>query len=498
MRFFNFFKPVSSVVGYSYSVWGNKGLVDPFAFPVMRDYYPDEFEEAMKFTKGGASSYEVQRIFEDMASGPQNDDIEISAEDQWFLDEATSKVKSMLGSWKVEPLELKDAMNRLHHDTSAGFGYRGLKKGECLDQIYEQARMVEINAMDLVPQEPIPMMLATRAIMYDWTKPKQRVTFVGASAIVVNEQKFVAPVIEKMKTIPNYPIMFGKNVIPRLSKMHNQTPFPKGSYSCELDISKMDRNLRTATIRRGVDVMENMIDFDHWKGKKLREAQKKRWMRTWFFVVYYLLHTPVMKPNGEIQFLDGAMPSGSSFTQLIESIISMIMFVFFSLKYGFGIYDLKVLGDDCKAITQGRPRQEDIAECYLRTFSAVLNTVKTKIRRADREGPEFLGYQFRNGFLYRPTMDWFKLMLHPENEVKDLATSFSRLTAYMFLGGVNDVQFIRFFEHYQGSYPLENWEFVKTRDMKAKMLYGGMNFPIKKLLEYTVDDYVMSLITFKD
>jgi hypothetical protein len=318
------------------------------------------------------------------------------------------------------------------------------------------------------------------------------------AAQVALEQCFVGPLIDKARSIRNYPIMFGKNVIPRLSKMNAETPYPRGSYSVEADISGMDKNLKTATLMRGFAVMEDMIDWKHYEGRELTEAQEERWKRVWEYVIHYFNHTPVMTPDGKVSYLDGSVPSGSSFTQFVESVVSLIMFYFFAFKAGLSVYDVKTLGDDLRAVTHKRPEVRDLAKVYLESFSAILNTKKTRIVRADITGSEFLGYKFNNGFLRRDTKEWFNLMLHPENPVKDLPTSFSRLTAYMFLGGVNDVEFTDFYEKYQMSWKLENWDFVMTKDIKAKMMYGGMNFTLKKLLDYTRQDFVWSLITFKD
>jgi len=464
----------------------------------MRDYFPEQLEKLEGWTKSGATSAEVMRIFDEVSSGNQNDDIMMDPNDLWFLELATKKVRFMLGSWKVEPYSLEEAVNRLHVDTSAGFGYQGKKKGEVMEEIKAQAKQMQIDAKSLTPQVPIPCLLGTRGMLHQYDDPKRRVTYNVPAAQVALEQCFAGPLIEKAKTIPNYPIMFGKDVIPKLSKMNAQDMYPRGSYSVELDVSGMDKNLYAATLVRGFSVMEDMIDFENWEGKSLGRAKSIRWKRVWEYVKYYFLHTPVMLPDGRVKFLDGAVPSGSSFTQFIESVISMIMFMFYALKYGYSVLAINVLGDDCRAVTITRPDIKHIAQVYLETFFAVLNTKKTRIVRADRGGSEFLGYKFRNGFLYRPTMDWFNLMLHPENEVKDLPTSFSRLTAYMFLGGVNDVAFCDFYQTYQTCWPLENWDFVMTKDMKAKMLYGGMEFSLKKLLDYTMKDFVWSLISFKD
>jgi len=495
---FDFFKSLSTVKGYVYNIWSPKGVIDQFAYPVMRDYFPEQMEQLEGWTKAGATSAEVVRIFEEVRGGKQNEDIELDRNDQWFLDLATKKVRCLLGDWKVQPLGLDDAMLRLHPDTSAGFGYQGKKKSEVFEEIRKQAKDLEVKAKEHAKINPLPCLLGTRGALHRETDPKRRIIYNVPSAQVALEQCFVGPLIDKAKQSPNYPIMFGKNVIPRLSEMNVKHAHPRGSHAVQLDVKSFDRNLRTATLRRGFTVMEDMIDFDTWKGTQLGESKKRRWKRVWDYTVYYFLHTPVMLPDGKIEFLDGSVPSGSGYTQFIESICSLIMFMFFALKYAVPVIDLKSLGDDLKAIVMGRPDIKLIEQVYGEIFFAVINTKKTRFVRADAGGQEFLGYRLNKGFLKRDSFEWFNLMLHPENEVKDLPTSFSRLTAYMFLGGVNDNEFSRFYETFQSCWPIENWDFVMTKDIKTKMLYGGLEFTLKKLLEYKRSDFVWSLITFKD
>lgn len=497
MPIFDFFKPLSSVKTYTYNVWSYRDLTDPYAKPVMRDFFPEEYERTKEWTKRGASNEEAMKIFDSGRGKGQNDTMVMDSDEQFFLDLACKRVRSMLGSWKVEPWSLDRAIDNLHTDTSAGYGYPGKKKGEVLEEIRAEAKDMMYHAIDHRPQVPKPALLGTRGVSIKRDSPKRRIIYNVPGAQVALGQIFYGPLTEKAKSIPNYPIAVGKNTIPKLAEKNAQVRYPKGSYKIKIDCQHFDRNLMTFLIIRACGITADMIDFTHWKGKLLNDSQEMRWRRLWEYCVEYTTHTPIMKPDGTLAWQDGEICSGEPGTQWLESIISLIMVTYWTLLAGVHMYDVSALGDDCDPTVHGYPDLNHLVRTYYRTFHAVVNLKKTEIINAAKDGGSFLGYNFRNGFLIRESDEWFRMMLYCEHPVKDLATSFSRLTAYMFLGGINDVRFTDFFTKYQQCWPLENWDFVMTRDMKAKMMYGGQTFVSKKLLENTANDFLYALITFK-
>jgi len=85
------------------------------------------------------------------------------------------------------------------------------------------------------------------------------------------------------------------------------------------------------------------------------------------------------------------------------------------------------------------------------------------------------------------------MLLHPERMVKTIEISFSRFLAYMFLGGVSDRKFCKFFEFFQSGYPIPAGNLKLTYDLKVKRKYAGWEFPIKEMKEYKLEDFVYTL-----
>ena len=300
---------------------------------------------------------------------------------------------------KVEPISVEESAETLH-DTSAGYSFRGKSKHEVLDLIVEKAYGMTCDIRDGKKLPPTPCTLGTRGSLHLKEERKGRLIFVYPSEITVLEQMFVHPIYEMLKKEKDSPLYFGPNTIARLSR-DSQRNFPNGSHSITVDFRTFDINVIIAMIYAAFDIIYEMIDFTHYKGKKISKAATLRWERVFSFLREYFCHTPVMTPTGRLIWIDGAVPSGSGFTQLVDSIVAMIATRFLANTTCNAVLDLKSLGDDVRAVLAGRPRLEVWEELMLKSFKMEINTKKTKVKSAKVLGSGFLGYEFKNGYLYR-------------------------------------------------------------------------------------------------
>lgn len=283
-------------------------------------------------------------------------------------------------------------------------------------------------------------------------------------------------------------MFIGENLLYRLRKLL-QKDFGYGAASIQTDISNFDRDIPVWLLEQAFRVLEALLNFSVWEGVKVAPAVEKRYRRWFEYVKEYFINTPVMLPDGSLRWMVGGVPSGSALTQLMDSIINYMIINFLAVRTGHGVYDTRVLGDDGKLDIAGRPNLEHWAKLLFHWFGMTLSVKKTRIfgRRFGQKG--FLGYDLRSGVLTRPREEFFRLLAHPEREVDSLTKSFTRLTAYMFLGGVNDLRFCQFFEFFQSCYPLDDVAPEFDYDVRQKMMYAGLEIPIKTLRQYTVDDF---------
>ena len=234
------------------------------------------------------------------------------------------------------------------------------------------------------------------------------------------------------------------------------------------DFSSFDRRVIGPLVDKAFKILEEHLDFANWNGVPIGLAKQKRYLRLWEFVVEYFKNTPIMTPSGRVTILRDTVKSGSSFTQLIDSIVSALYMETVCFVTGVSMITLRTLGDDVYLELCTYPDLGLWAELLLEWFGCVLSVEKSKLRSADSEKKGWIGYEFRRGLLFRPDFEWFNLALHPERKVNTVEQSFMRLVAYMFLGGVNSWKFSEFFEHFQCGFEIKDCDFeVVYRDWET-------------------------------
>lgn len=157
-------------------------------------------------------------------------------------------------------------------------------------------------------------------------------------------------------------------------------------------------------------------------------------LRTWFdgadkytqhvlsVVQNYFTFTPIVIPRpghpGETSLVVGkrfGVPSGSYFTQLVDSIVNTIVLGALSSRFGFRLNfrDFMVLGDDSVFFTDTHLDLSVISEYVQTTFGIRINPEKSKHGRTGEDVP-FLGVKWRKGIPYRDPREALAKMLYPE------------------------------------------------------------------------------------
>ena len=129
-----------------------------------------------------------------------------------------------------------------------------------------------------------------------------------------------------------------------------------------------------------------------------------------------------------------------------------------------------------------------IAKHHIKMY---LHPLKQKIQESNLSR-SFIGYQFRNGHLYRDTKEWFCMLLYPEANVKDLTISWSRILGFTVVGCLTDPEVFRFVNFYQSCYDLRNINGYELREQR----YFNTVFEIQ--LDYeSINVYKMQTAIFK-
>lgn len=79
---------------------------------------------------------------------------------------------------------------------------------------------------------------------------------------------------------------------------------------------------------------------------QMTEEETNRYKRAFQWIKHVFMNSKIMLPNGELYQLDGCIPSGSYFTQLIGSMINLVVTMTLYRLQGIEAQRIRVLGDD--------------------------------------------------------------------------------------------------------------------------------------------------------
>ena len=170
-----------------------------------------------------------------------------------------------------------------------------------------------------------------------------------------------------------------------------------GGTPVAMDYSKFDSTISSYFIKQAFKILATWFNDED-----LQEYGFEK-------VINYFIHTPIVMPDGNLyKGKKHGVPSGSYFTQLIDSIVNTMLMGAASsaLKLGVRWDKLLVLGDDVIFAMQD-PNVEEISE-FLIKFGITVNISKTKLE------PHFLGAEWYFGKPFRKFDELLSMSTQPE------------------------------------------------------------------------------------
>lgn len=133
----------------------------------------------------------------------------------------------------------------------------------------------------------------------------------------------------------------------------------------------------------------------------------------------YFIHTPIVMPSEHryptlVLGKNGGVPSGSYFTQIVDSFVNAALIFSVADRFKITILDenLYVLGDDCLFFTNQEIGLDKIGN-FVATFGFKCNPAKGSAGLVN-QSIEYLGRKWKNGFPLRPYSDAIRGALYPE------------------------------------------------------------------------------------
>jgi hypothetical protein len=175
-----------------------------------------------------------------------------------------------------------------------------------------------------------------------------------------------------------------------------------------LDYSQFDASLNRRLIRHAFLVLRRSLD--------LSDKDLKVWDR----VATYFTTCPMLCPDGYVYYgRRGGVPSGSMFTQLIDSICNSIIieYVAARLKKRFGHH--LVVGDDSVIQVSGLPPLLTRVASVISELGVIVNVEKSKYCMPLPKNVQFLGH-YGTSVATRPVEETYVRMVTPERYIQGM------------------------------------------------------------------------------
>lgn len=160
--------------------------------------------------------------------------------------------------------------------------------------------------------------------------------------MTIMESRFARPLIEHFLKVRT-PMAFGMTKTELGAKIHRYVVEGRGVEVC-LDYSKFDSSIPKVMLKQAFRILST------WFSKADEEAYG------WDTVVKYFITTPIVMPDGHLYVgKNHGVPSGSYFTQIIDSIVNVAVMYAMSRRFSFDFdpRSLYVLGDDVIVSIEG-------------------------------------------------------------------------------------------------------------------------------------------------
>jgi hypothetical protein len=179
--------------------------------------------------------------------------------------------------------------------------------------------------------------------------------------MTIMEARFARPLIQNFMTMAT-PMAFGMTKCELGAKLHRYFVDEPGTVVC-MDYSKYDSTISKTMINYAFRIMAT------WFPEQERERLG------WDIVRRYFVATPIVMPDGHLYTgKNHGVPSGSYFTQMVDSIVNVALTYALAYRFHFNFNhrSLYVLGDDVIVNVNGPIELERWAK-YLKSFGLVLH-----------------------------------------------------------------------------------------------------------------------------
>lgn len=282
---------------------------------------------------------------------------------------------------KLKPLALLDTMPFIKKNKSAGLTKLHATKGEAME--YAIGRAGQILAGK---KKPNPCLAAIRSQAKDPASGrvedyvgKTRLVWAYPAEMTLIEAKYAVPLYEVFKR-QRTTMMFGKSKM-SVGCLVDSAVKNTGDCVYGLDYSKFDSSIPSYLIRFSFKILKTWFDIENEEDEQ-----------AWNTIIKYFIHTPIVMPDGNLYLgKKHGVPSGSYFTQLIDSVVNTVLVAALSHRFSLNVgwRNFFVLGDDVVFSTYKGLDLNQVAKYLKDAFGVILHPTKCEVGKTHFLGADW-------------------------------------------------------------------------------------------------------------
>jgi len=338
---------------------------------------------------------------------------------------AIGRVRQALAPFKCEPISLISSFWRLKKDTGAGYFYchesedfvrkfKTKNEVEFFDVKREVRRWKRYGRIDN------PSAIAFRSHLARGKEHKSRVVYVTPYPVCCLEGRYAIPLLEQMKR-SSYSSPFGTQHNWLNGGFRKFKSSHKG-YPTSIDFSGFDLSVKRFFIEIAFDLLREVYS--------LRTSEEQEWQ---LFVEYFI--NTVVRVGGKDLVLEGGIPSGSVWTHIVGSTISMLI-AYYCVP---DLLSVKCFGDDLVIFTKD-PLSLSLVVDLAKTLGFEISMGKSVCGAIHWLGFDITGSIPR---VLNPVKRW-AAFFHPDRPDESMAHHRGRLIGYA-LSSLGDPAFMNDF-----------------------------------------------------
>lgn len=322
---------------------------------------------------------------------------------------ALETVREKFERLRLTPLEMSDSAAILENlpkvDTHSGWTYiqTGVRrKGEFGKETFAVCSQAEEAARNNGSFN-CPILPGSRTQgsgVYKWDgsrtgtcKHKSRIVMMVALPVIVAELKYAKPLQKAMSGFWTYAGGKSAKEIARIIEVRRQT-YP---YWISADYSSFDSSISRWLLEDAFDILKSAFSYvDNV---------------LWKIIVDDFIEKNIVL-DGEVIHAEKGVPSGSMFTQIVDSVVNMILMETYATSKGIRM-EMIVMGDDNLVFSQKAIDVEDLSMYVLHNFGMTINAGKT-LTGTRTDHPEFLSREWTPVGQWRHPNQLLSRLLYPE------------------------------------------------------------------------------------